>query len=153
MVIFPRFQFITNNVMNQEYKYQGLIAACGMNCGLCIGYLREKKPCGGCYKKDDLNKPCACKSCAIINCESLTKIESGFCYDCYKYPCSRLKRLDNRYQTKYSMSMINNLNFIKENGMERFLENEQNRWTCDVCGSGISVHRDFCLNCKTELRK
>jgi predicted amidophosphoribosyltransferase len=48
--------------------------------------------------------------------------------------------------------MIDNLNFIKENGMDRFLENEQKRWTCDVCGSGISVHRDFCLNCKTELK-
>jgi hypothetical protein len=139
--------------MIQEQKYKGLIAACGMNCGLCIGYLREKKPCGGCFKKDDLNKPKVCRSCVIVNCESLTKTESGFCYDCDKFPCSRLKQLDKRYRTKYRMSMINNLNFIKENGMARFLENEQNRWTCDVCGSGISVHRDFCLNCKTDLRK
>jgi hypothetical protein len=30
--------------MIQEQKYQGLIAACGMNCGLCIGYLRKKNP-------------------------------------------------------------------------------------------------------------
>ena len=134
-------------------KYQGLIAACGMNCGLCIGYLREKKPCGGCFKKDDLNKPNVCRSCSIVNCESLIKTESGFCYDCDKFPCSRLKKLDKRYRTKYRMSMIDNLNFVRENGMERFLENEQNLWTCDVCGSGISVHRDFCLNCKTELRK
>jgi hypothetical protein len=139
--------------MIQEQKYKGLIAACGMNCGLCIGYLREKKPCGGCFKKDDLNKPNVCRSCAIVNCELLSKTESGFCYDCDKFPCSRLKQLDKRYRTKYSMSMLDNLNFIKANGMEKFLENEQKRWTCDVCGSGISVHRDFCLNCKTELRK
>lgn len=139
--------------MHQEQKYHGLIAACGMNCGLCIGYLREKKPCGGCFKKDDVNKPNACRSCAIVNCESLAKTESGFCYDCDKYPCSRLKRLDKRYRTKYGMSMIENLSFIRENGMERFLKMEQNRWTCDVCGSGVSVHRDFCLNCKTALRK
>lgn len=139
--------------MTQEQKYHGLIAACGMNCGLCIGYLRDKNPCGGCFKKDDVNKPGSCRSCAIVNCESLPKTESGFCYDCSKYPCYRIKRLDNRYQTKYGMSMIDNLNFIKENGMGRFLENEQNRWTCDVCGSGISVHRDFCLNCKTKLSK
>jgi hypothetical protein len=139
--------------MIQEQKYHGLIAACGMNCGLCIGYLREKKPCGGCFKKNDLNKPNVCRSCAIVNCELLSKTESGFCYDCDKFPCSRLKQLDKRYRTKYSMSMLDNLNFIKANGMEKFLENEQKRWTCDLCGSGISVHRDFCLNCKTELRK
>jgi hypothetical protein len=139
--------------MIQKQKYQGLIAACGMNCGLCIGYLREKKPCGGCFKKDDVNKPNACRSCAIVNCELLAKTASGFCCDCDQFPCSRLKQLDKRYRTNYRMSMIDNLNFIRENGMERFLENEQNRWTCDVCGSGVSVHRKFCLNCKTELRK
>lgn len=139
--------------MIQELKYQGLIAACGMNCGLCIGYLREKKPCGGCFKKDDLNKPDVCRSCAIVNCELLAKTESGFCYDCNKFPCSGLKRLDNRYRTKYNMSMIENLNFIKNYGMEKFLEKEQNKWTCKVCNSGISVHRDYCLNCNTEFRK
>lgn len=137
--------------MIQGQRYQGLIAACGMNCGLCIGYLREKKPCGGCFKKDDLNKPNACRSCAIVNCESLIKTESGFCYECDRFPCSRLKRLDKRYRAKYRMSMIDNLNFIREKGMERFLEHEQNRWTCDVCGSGISVHRGFCLHCKSKV--
>ena len=139
--------------MIKDHSYHGLITACGMNCGICIGYLREKNPCGGCHKKDDLNKPKSCRSCVIVNCDSLAKTESGFCYECNKYPCSRLKRLDKRYRTNYGMSMINNLNFICQNGMDTFLENEQNRWTCDVCGAGLSVHRDFCLNCKSELKK
>lgn len=138
--------------MIQKQKYQGLIAACGMNCGLCIGYLRERNPCGGCFKKDDLNKPKSCRSCAIVNCEFLKRTASGFCYDCEKDPCSRLKQLDKRYQTNYGMSMIDNLNFIKAHGMSGFLKNEEARWTCKVCGSGVSVHRDFCLNCKAELR-
>lgn len=138
--------------MKEQFRYRGLIAACGMNCGLCIGFLREKKPCGGCFKKDDENKPKVCRSCTIVNCESLAETESGFCYDCDKYPCTRLKRLDKRYRTNYGMSMIDNLNFIKKNGMERFLENEQNRWTCRECNSGVSVHRNYCLNCKTELK-
>lgn len=138
--------------MIKELKYQGLIAACGMNCGLCIWYLREKKPCGGCFKKDDENKPKVCRSCTIVNCESLAETESGFCYDCKKYPCTRLKRLDKRYRTNYGMSMLDNLDFINKNGMERFLESEQNKWTCKQCNSGVSVHRDFCLNCKTKLK-
>jgi hypothetical protein len=137
--------------MIQEQKYQGLIAACGMNCGLCIGYLREKKPCGGCFKKEDLNKPKICRSCVIVNCELLKKTDSGFCYDCAKFPCARLRRLDERYRAKYRMSMIDNLKFIRENGMAKFLENEQKRWTCLNCGSGISVHRDFCLHCKSNV--
>ncbi len=137
--------------MNTAYKYQGLIAACGMNCGLCIGYLREKKPCGGCFKIDDTNKPKVCWSCKIVNCEYLSGTASGFCYDCEKYPCTRLKNLDKRYRSKYRMSMLENLAFIKMHGLEAFLKNEEDRWKCSECGAGLSVHRDFCLDCKSEI--
>jgi hypothetical protein len=139
--------------MIQKLKYYGLIAACGMNCGLCIGYLRDKKPCGGCFKIDDENKPKVCRSCKIVNCDLLAETESGFCYDCRKYPCTRLKNLDKRYRTNYGMSMIENLTSIKKHGIDSFLKNEEEKWKCKVCGSGLSVHRDFCLNCKTELKK
>ena len=132
-------------------KYQGLIAACGMNCGLCIGHLREKKPCSGCFRKDDVNKPNSCRSCNIVNCTSLIHSESGFCYECKKYPCPRLKNLDKRYRTKYRMSMIENLEYIKLYGIEKFLIKEENKWKCKVCGYGLCVHRDFCLNCKTKI--
>ncbi|MBT3206866.1 MAG: DUF3795 domain-containing protein [Bacteroidetes bacterium] len=137
--------------MNQNLNYANMIAACGMNCGICIGHMRDKKPCGGCFRKDDDNKPKQCRSCNIVNCEFLKEIKSGFCFDCPKYPCVRLKRLDNRYRKKYKMSMIENLDSIKKVGLESFIRNEENRWICKVCGSGLSVHRDYCLNCK-EVR-
>ena len=138
--------------MIQRLKYQGLIAACGMNCGLCIGYLREKKPCGGCFKIDDENKPKSCRSCKIVNCDLLAATESGFCYDCVKYPCARLKNLDQRYMKNYGMSMIENLTMIRDKGLERFLINEEDKWKCKACGAGLSAHRKFCLNCKTDLK-
>ena len=94
-----------------------------------------------------------CRSCSIVNCEFLDKTETGFCYDCDKYPCARLKRLDKRYRTNYRMSMIKNLENIKNRGLEKFLIDEEKRWTCKVCGSGLCVHRDSCLNCKTEIDK
>ena len=134
-------------------KYQELIAPCGMNCGICIGHLRDKRPCGGCFKKDDENKPKHCRSCIIVNCESLAKNETGFCYDCEKYLCSRLKRLDKRYRTNYGMSMIENLEYIQNKGLDKFLINEDKRWICKVCGSGLCVHRDHCLKCNIEINK
>jgi hypothetical protein len=137
--------------MNQDYRYTNLIAPCGMNCGLCIGHLREKKPCGGCFKIDDEHKPTVCRSCIIVNCELLAETESGFCYDCEKYPCARLKNPDKRYRTNYGMSMMENLAHIKNRGLENFLEKEEEKWKCKVCGSGLSVHRDFCLSCKAEI--
>ena len=134
-------------------KYNGLIAPCGMNCGLCIGHLREKRPCGGCFKIDDKNKPKVCRSCKIVNCDLLAETKSGFCYDCEKYPCTRLKNLDKRYRINYGMSMIDNLEYIKDYGLNKFLRNEEDKWKCKVCGAGLSVHRDFCLNCKTKINK
>jgi len=122
-----------------------------MNCGLCIGHLRDKKPCGGCFKLDCENKPEYCRSCTIVNCEFLAKTESGFCFECEKYPCTRLKQLDKRYRANYGMSMLENLDSIKKNGLENFLANEETKWTCKNCGHGLSVHRDFCLNCKEKI--
>ncbi len=137
--------------MPERFKYQELIAPCGMNCGLCIGHLRDKRPCGGCFRKDDPNKPKVCRSCQIVNCELLSETSSGYCYDCREYPCDRLKKLDKRYRTNYQMSMIENLDFIKIYGIENFIRNEEEKWKCSVCGSGLCVHRDFCLKCSTPV--
>ncbi len=124
-----------------------LIAPCGMNCGICLGYLREKNHCNGC-REWSRNKSEYCRKCIIIKCELLSKTDSKFCYDCEKYPCRRLKQLDLRYRTKYNMSMIENLEFIRESGLERFMHKEKERWVCPSCGSILCVHRNFCLNCK-----
>jgi hypothetical protein len=139
--------------MSQDIKYANMIAPCGMNCSICIGHLREKNSCAGCFRKDDVNKPKYCRSCIIVNCELLAETVSGFCYECEKYPCVKLKRLDKRYRTNYGMSMIENLNFIQKKGLEKFLENEDSRWTCKVCGVGLCVHRNFCLSCNTAYAK
>ena len=129
-------------------KYDGLIAPCGMNCGICIGYLREKKPCGGCFNPDSDSKPKHCSSCVIVNCDILKKTKSKFCSEkCKKYPCARLRRLDKRYRTNYGMSMIENLDYIQNYGLKKFLMNEENRWNCPECGEIISVHRKICSNC------
>ena len=123
-----------------------LIAPCGMNCQICLGYLRERNRCLGC-RADDVHKRASCVKCSIVNCEFLHSTQSGFCYDCPKYPCRRLSELDKRYRTNYSMSMIENLEFIREHGLTAFAEKEEQRWRCQECGNVISVHRSFCLKC------
>ncbi len=51
------------------------------------------------------------------------------------------------------MSMIENLAYIQNHSLEKFLKNEEEKWKCKVCGCGLSVHRDYCINCKTEISK
>ena len=126
-----------------------LIAPCGMNCGLCIGYQRSGNRCAGCQSTSD-NKPNHCVNCSIKNCGLLSKSKSKFCYDCPEYPCIRIKSLDKRYREKYGMSMIHNLNTIKEIGNRKFIRLEREKWTCSNCGNIICVHKEFCLVCGTE---
>ena len=123
-----------------------LIAPCGMDCGLCVGYVRDKKRCPGCRAGDE-GKAKSCLACAIRNCKMLQSGESGFCVDCDRFPCPRLKRLDLRYRTKYRMSMLENLKAIRDLGVEAFLSSERERWACPGCGGLQCVHTPECIYC------
>jgi len=125
-----------------------LIAPCGMNCAICMGrLLREKNKCPGC-RGDDTYKPKNCVRCVIANCEFFKTSHLKYCSaNCEKFPCKRLKNLDIRYRTKYSMSMLENLKNIEELGIKAFIKNEKIRWACPECDGIICVHRGFCLNC------
>lgn len=128
-----------------------LIAPCGMNCGVCVSYLAMKYDlkkqglarayCAGCLPRG--------KNCAFMKktCDLLGKGLVRFCYECADFPCRRLKALDKRYRTKYHMSMIENLEFIREHGIERFLRQEESKWRCPECGETLCCHNGLCLNC------
>ncbi len=122
------------------------IAPCGMNCGTCLGFLRDKNKCKGCRITDD-SKPNYCKQCIIINCQYLADTDSGFCYDCPRFPCKRLRDLDKRYRTKYSTSLIGNLQQIQLAGIDTWIALENDKWRCPTCGGTICIHRGYCLNC------
>ncbi len=122
------------------------IAPCGMNCAICSGYLRKKEKCSGCRGSDD-GKSVSILNCIIRNCQTPKNNRSGFCFECERFPCKRLKALDKRYRTKYKMSMIENLGTIETLGLEGFLRKESDRWRCDNCGGVVNVHRGKCSEC------
>ncbi len=133
--------------MNPNFSIKSsLIAPCGMNCGICMAYLREKNRCTGC-RISDINKPITVAKCKIKNCVELNKNTLKFCYECHEFPCKKIKHLDKRYRTKYIMSMVENLENIKKFGIRKFVKNEKTRWTCFQCGGIICVHRRYCYNC------
>lgn len=130
----------------QNINQHQRIAPCGMNCGICMAYQRKKNASKSC-RGSDANKPKSCVHCIIRNCELLNTADPSFCYTCQKYPCTRLKQLDKRYRTKYAMSMIENLEYIKSNGLDSFIQKEHNRWLCRSCGGYLCVHKNRCQNC------
>jgi hypothetical protein len=131
--------------MNEE-----LIAPCGMNCAICASYLAMKNDlkkkgigktyCAGCLPGD---KSCYYKK----QCDLLGRGLVRFCYECEDFPCPRLKTLDKRYRTFYHMSMVENLEYIRDNGINEFLEREQEEWKCPECGAVICCHNGLCFSC------
>jgi hypothetical protein len=123
-----------------------LIAPCGMNCGICMAYLREKNKCPGC-REIYINEPISRSGCKIKNCDYIAKKKNKFCIGCKSLPCKRMKNLDKRYRTRYNMSMLENLDNIKKLGIRQFVKNEKIRWKCPHCGGTICVHRWYCFTC------
>ena len=123
-----------------------LIAPCGMNCGLCRGYGREKNGCPGCQGDDSL-KPRYCVTCRMKTCAETKPGGSKYCFTCDQYPCRRLRQLDKRYRSKYGMSMLENLDEIQRLGVRQFVKNQKEKWTCPQCGQLLSVHKPECLFC------
>ena len=102
---------------------ENLIAPCGMNCGLCLHFLRAENKCEGCKSGRKVNgRPI---KCGIKLCMDR---QGEYCFECEKFPCEKLKKLDQRYREKYGMSEIENLEYIRGNGMKVFLEKENKKY-------------------------
>ena len=141
--------------MKQNMK-ETLIAACGMNCGVCSAYLANKLElkkygirrvgCVGCRSRGE--------NCNFMRktCPAIGEGKYRYCHECPDFPCPRLKRLVIRYQ-KYNLNMIENLTFIRDRGMEAFLLQEEEKWKCPECGGAICCHNGICFSCQVEKLK
>jgi len=133
-----------------------LIAPCGINCNMCVAHLgytmsgkRRKHQCLGCRIPGDSSKSLSRKSCAFLkkHCELLAKNQVRFCSDCEEYPCKHLRKLDDGYVRNYNTSLIENLNFIKKEGIMSFLRDQAKKYACPQCGGTICVHTNRCYSC------
>jgi hypothetical protein len=123
------------------------IAPCGMNCRLCWAQIRDTNTCSGCLSTEGQETHSRTR-CRIKNCAHLAMGKSRYCSDrCGSFPCARLKQLDERYRTKYGMSMIENLAQIREVGIRQFVRSEKAKWLCPRCGELLCVHKPACLSC------
>ena len=128
-----------------------------MNCAVCSSYLAMKND----LKKQGINRTyCAgCrprgKNCAFMKqkCALLGNGLVKYCSECADFPCQSLKHLDKRYRTNYHMSMIENLEYMKENGINEFLNREEQKWKCPECGGVICCHNGICFSCGLQKLK
>ena len=126
-----------------------MIAPCGVDCGACIGYLRAKKPCPGCFSLREEDKTPTRNRCRIKLCAQNKGYGIAEHARCEKFPCRRMRSLDDRYRLKYRASPVDNLRTVKDRGIDAFVGEENTRWTCPSCGGRLSMHRDECPECRT----
>ncbi len=115
--------------MEQIKKYPA-IGVCGLDCGLCLRYYTiGTSRCPGCGGPDFFNKH---PSCSFITC-CVRKKGLEVCAECSEFPCSKFKSDEEYQQMKECSSypsyrkVIPNLNFIKEHGIKKFIEQQERR--------------------------
>jgi hypothetical protein len=121
-----------------------------MNCGICYAHLREKNKCPGCrlFNAED---PISIANCKIRNCDLIKTRKAKYCFECDSYPCKNLKNMDKRYRSKYNMSEIENLECIKEYGVNKLIKKEKEKWTCSQCSGIVNVHKQVCSQCGKKV--
>ena len=135
-----------------------LIAPCGMNCNVCSNYLALENDtkakgiklpyCNGCRQRN--------KKCSFIKkkCKKVLDNKVDFCYECNEFPCELFKKpVFKKYETLYRMNMVENLRYMKEYGLAKFLEAEKKKWECPNCGQVICCHNGICYSCDLEKMK
>ena len=100
------------------------IACCGLDCGLCpTYYTKGPSRCPGCCGPDFLSKH---PSCSIITCcVKNNKFET--CAECNEFPCPKLNKWDVYDSFICHRVSLTNLNLIKENGLDDFIEHQKQR--------------------------
>ena len=57
------------------------------------------------------------------------------------------------YNKRYQASLMENSKFVRQHGLEAFMEKQQERYTCSKCGGIISIHDRECSECQEEMRE
>ncbi len=145
------------------------IANCGLNCNACSFRIacvdkdsRHLQPMPNKYessKSADITKisPCPgckldsdCGDCKIKDCitEKNNNSDSMLhnCSECTQFPCNLFKDFSDD-GIPHHFEALKNLEYIKANGINDFIEREQAKWTCDKCHKKLSWYLTACPDC------
>ncbi len=57
--------------------------------------------------------------------------------------------MDRRYGKNYRMSVKENLEYIKKNGLVEFVSEQHEEHHCSKCDDLVSIHNRKCFKCET----
>lgn len=134
---------------------------CGLYCGACIILVANQRNevekyadkwtmkaedirCNGC--KTEV-KSVYCQNCDIRKCAESKGIE--FCFECDEFPCEMLQNFVRDFA--HHRPALINLKSIKQNGLDQWLTDQKDRWSCPNCGTPFTWYDSTCRNCGESL--
>jgi len=135
--------------MTVNSKRLNTIGCCGIDCGLCPRFhSKSDSACPGCGGLKFQEKH---PSCGFVTCSAIKK---GYevCSECTEYPCSRFESERSGYDSFVThRKVFGNLDFIKDNGINSFIEEQKKRM--DILVEFLEHYNDgrsasyFCISC------
>ena len=114
---------------------------CGIYCGAC------GSP-GGCNGCKVMNENHWSPDCKYIKCAQSKEIDA--CPLCSEYPCEDIMKFETDEHVHHK-TVLPNGRRIKETGLEAWLEEQKERWSCKECGRAYTWFEDKCKSCEAEL--
>ena len=121
---------------------------CGLYCGACPIMLNTKagtgtEQCYGCKSEQPTGY---CAVCGIKACARGKGYE--FCNECSEYgTCERMQKFLKDANWPYQQIVSKNMESIRQNGLSKWLEAQEQRWRCTNCGAFHSWWDESCPQC------
>jgi hypothetical protein len=158
---------------NSAGNTQELIGICGICCGTCPKYLAprdndieylqrasresgfpiEEIRCDGCLSD---NVFATCRDCrhGFRRCAAEKKVT--WCFQCPEFPCSRLQSFLPIHVVNgvsHHAGLIQELKYMKERGIEKWLEKQDKLGRCPHCGKMLYWYIRECPSCRFQLER
>jgi hypothetical protein len=156
--------------MVEEAK--NMVGICGLYCGTCPIYLVKREndldelrrisetrrvpeediSCDGCHS-DKLFY--ACIDCRHGFRRCAAEKDVSWCFECPDFPCQRLEAFRDVHVVNgisHHENVIEDLRYIKEYGIERFVEEQENKGRCPRCGKRLYWYSLECPRCNAQIK-
>lgn len=122
-----------------------MAAICGLFCGTCPQYPTN---CEGCLS-DKLAPHCEACENGFRDCANKNNVT--WCFQCINFPCQRLHNFKDRHIVNgisHHENVINDLQYMKENGVEDWITKQKIENYCKNCNSYITWYEKYSHKCK-----
>ena len=149
-----------------------LVGICGIYCGTCPSYLAyqendieqlekraqrhgftiEEVHCNGCFSDKVMPSCVECRP-GFHKCAREHKVT--WCFECADFPCKRLidfKDVHIEEGISHHEHLIDELQYMKEHGIESWLEKQEKGGRCPQCGKRLYWFTRVCPKCQTKIR-